>query len=115
MRLMLLAVVAAIGLATAAFYIARPAIMPDELEPEPCIGEECGPGGSSAEESLALRFAPVVYLADNVTDCSLSRGDFRPVPVEIVLGNQAVVLRQRGQAEAKSGVTAADLYEKGGD
>jgi hypothetical protein len=115
MRLKLFALVAAISVATAAFFLAKPALMPDDNKGEPCVGDDCGAGGSSAEEELAQRFAPVVYLADSVTDCGLSAGDFRPVPVETVLGNQAVSLRQHGQSESATGATAPDLYKKGSD
>lgn len=114
MRLKLFALVSLIAVVSGAFFLLRPVVLPGEPEPEPCTGPNCGPAGLSAEEQLAERYAPVIYLADSVTDCSLTDGDFRPVPVETVLGKVEVTLRDSsGQVAAKPAATAADLYNLG--
>jgi hypothetical protein len=104
MRLKLFAFVAAIAVATAVFYIMRPAILPSEEEPEPCIGAACGAGGTSAEEDLA---APPRRLSDRRSHGLQSEGRrLPPVPVEVVLVNGPCAL---GRDLVKA-ATAADLY-----
>ncbi|MGE0059544.1 MAG: hypothetical protein AB7T32_16305 [Dehalococcoidia bacterium] len=113
MRIKLLALVALIAAVTAAYFLLKPVVLPGEPPEEPCVGDDCGPQGPSAEQRLAERYAPVVYLADQVTDCNDKTGDFKPVPVDIVLGNSQVALFQGRDGQPKAGPTAADLYDGG--
>ncbi|MGE0539302.1 MAG: hypothetical protein AB7R89_03900 [Dehalococcoidia bacterium] len=47
----------------------------------------------SAEEQLAGRFAPIVYLKDQDEPCDTDGEPFFPAPVEVVLGDATVVLK----------------------
>jgi hypothetical protein len=115
MRMKLLALVALAAVAIAAYFILKPVVLPEEEPAEPCTGEACGPQGLTAEERLAERYAPIVYLEDEVTDCSEKTGDFKPVPVDIVLRNSNVTLYQGRDQPALAGPTAANLYEGGSE
>ncbi|HEY1316856.1 MAG TPA: hypothetical protein VGF10_06550 [Gaiella sp.] len=70
---------------------------------------------TSPAQQLADRYAPVVVLKNEPTPCSKSGERWRPVPVEIVLGNPEILLRGPGKKHPIVDVapTAADLYRKG--
>jgi hypothetical protein len=115
-RQTLLIFVGSVAVVIAASFALHPVVTPGEEGEEPCVGPDCGSEAALAEQRLADRYAPIVYLADEVTDCNIKNGDFRPVPVEVVFGNPSVALRHaRGQEEPKMAPTAADLHERGSE
>lgn len=64
----------------------------------------------TAEEELAAKYAPIMELREQTDSCG--REAYRPMPVEVVLGNPSVRLVQPGPDGPSSiwGPTAADLY-----
>jgi hypothetical protein len=69
---------------------------------------------ASPTQELANRYAPIMELADQAKPCT--RGEpWRPVPVDIVLGNPDILLKGpgRGHPVVKRAPTAADLFDKG--
>lgn len=68
-----------------------------------------------AERRLAERFAPVVILKEQVEDCDTSGEPFTPAPVEIVLDNPEVLLRQVGRDDPVllRAPGASDLFRLG--
>jgi hypothetical protein len=77
---------------------------------------------ASPEQQLAERFAPIAMLRGQSAACDRSGEGYFPAPVEVVLGNQAVVLKQRidGGSSATDpvvvrGPTAQDLAGLGDD
>jgi hypothetical protein len=64
---------------------------------------------ASARQQLADRFAPVVLLVDQGRDCDTTGEPYRPVPVEAVLGQPDVVLRDAAGRVLVTAPTAADL------
>ncbi len=68
---------------------------------------------STAEEQLAAKYGPIVYLKEQEHDCDGKGEAYYPAPVETVLGNPDVVLRDgKGNVVAEA-PTAGDLYGKG--
>jgi hypothetical protein len=74
------------------------------------------------EEQLALRYAPIAYLKVQSAPCDAKGEPYAPAPVEVVLNDSQVVLRERSAAKKSSGdpvVTTApataDLAGKNGD
>ncbi len=64
-------------------------------------------------EQLATRYAPVLQLKQQSSDCNSNGDPYNPEPVEIVLGNPAIELRQRtssGNHVIATAPTAADLF-----
>lgn len=75
---------------------------------------KAGPSSAqgSAETELAERYAPVIARKAQQRNCDNHGEAFRPVPVDVVLGRNDVVLR--GPAgERIAAPTAADLYGRG--
>jgi len=74
-----------------------------------------------AEERLAARYSPIAYLKTQKKPCDDSGEPFTPGPVESVVGNPAVVLREAvgiGLSEDPvdaHGPSAADLAAQGSD
>ncbi len=68
--------------------------------------------GDAARE-LAERYAPVVFVKPQDAPCDTGGEPFEPAPVEIVLDNPEVFLRQVGNGDpvAMSGPSAADLFD----
>lgn len=71
----------------------------------------------TAEEQLAARYTPVVYLRRQTAPCDRTGEPYLPAPVETVLDDPAVTLRQINPAGGpdaviKSGPVAADLAGK---
>jgi hypothetical protein len=73
------------------------------------------------EEQLALRYAPIAYLKTQTAPCDSKGEPYAPAPVDVVLGDPQVVLRERSDAKKSSGdpivttaPTAADLAGKNG-
>ncbi|MGH2610860.1 MAG: hypothetical protein ACRDHF_17400, partial [Tepidiformaceae bacterium] len=68
---------------------------------------------SAAEQELASKYAPILYMHAQSEGCS--DGDpFVPAPVEIVLDKPSIALLQTaGELGAVTGPTAADLFAKG--
>jgi hypothetical protein len=66
-----------------------------------------------AETELAQKFARVMLLMEHEAVCAKEGEPYTPIPVDIVLGNAQVALRQVGNNEAvvKWGPTARDLYD----
>ena len=76
-------------------------------------------GAAAAEDDaakqLAERYAPIVVTPPKAEPCGKAGESFRPVPVDVVLGNPQVTLREKSGAEVKTAPTAADLYGLGDD
>ncbi|MBA3716607.1 MAG: hypothetical protein H0W87_00045 [Actinobacteria bacterium] len=70
--------------------------------------------GTSADQRLADRYAPVVALREQKKECGPGE-PYRPISVEAVLGNSEVTLRGPGKGDpvVKTGPTGADLFGKG--
>lgn len=80
----------------------------------PCRQAE--PRPISAEEELAQKYAPVVYVAAQEKPCDPAGEAFEPLPVEAVLGNPGVVLRRESDPGfVKPAPLAADLFGEGLD
>lgn len=67
----------------------------------------------SPEERLAERHAPIVMIKAQDGPCDTNGEPFEPAPVEIVLDNPEIFLRQVGNGDpvAVRGPTSADLYD----
>lgn len=79
---------------------------------------EAGPSSTSwqptaAERQLAQKYAPVMMLKQHPAECSKDGEPYTPIPVDVVLGNPQVALRQVGNHDAvvKWGPTAHDLFD----
>ncbi len=69
---------------------------------------------TSPEQELVVRHAPVLMLQQQVHDCGPGE-PYDPVPVEVVLGNPEVALRQVGTGDpvVRWGITAEELADYG--
>ena len=65
-----------------------------------------------AREALADAYVPVVYLKHQEGPCDPKGEAYYPAPVEIVLGNPNVALKNADGAIVTEGPTAADLFSK---
>src|SRR5262245_47997927 len=67
----------------------------------------------NADLELAQRYAPVVFVRPQDAPCDTNGEPFEPAPVEIVLDNPEVFLRQVGNGDPvkSSGPSAADLFD----
>src|SRR3989304_10544448 len=63
----------------------------------------------SPEAGLAARYAPVLYLREQTRECDRAGGAYEPRPVEIVLENPEVALRQSDGRLVKFAPTARGL------
>lgn len=64
------------------------------------------------DEELAQRFAPVIILQKQDEDCDSDGEPFLPAPVDVVFGDDTVVLRHGPEQDpAKSPVSDADLFQ----
>lgn len=75
---------------------------------------------SAATQELVERYLPVIYVREQEADCARppEAGEpYRPVPVELVLGNDAVLLRDgaNGDAVLGEGVEGPELATYGED
>lgn len=63
-------------------------------------------------QELAERFAPIIMIKSQDDDCDPDGEPYGPFPIDIVLGNPEVVLRQVGNGDpvVKVAPTAADLF-----
>ncbi|MGH2586086.1 MAG: hypothetical protein ACRDJE_14330 [Dehalococcoidia bacterium] len=75
-----------------------------------CTAAPVGMQQATAEEQLAEKYAPIVYLREQPDACEPEA--FQPMPVDVVLGNPRVRLVRPGPEgrEVKTAPTAADLY-----
>jgi hypothetical protein len=66
-----------------------------------------------AELELAQRYAPVVFVRPQEEPCDTDGEPFEPAPVEIVLDNPEIFLRQVGNGDpvAMTGPAAADIFD----
>jgi hypothetical protein len=66
------------------------------------------------EEQLVAKYAPIVYLGWQDKECDEDGDPFDPAPVEIVLDNPEVTLRQNvpGRPVVMDGPTAKDVFGK---
>ncbi len=96
-------------------------LAPGAAARETCISQAvCLPGvapstqsAPAAREQLAAQYAPIVYLKRQEEACDTRGEAFYPAPVEIVLGNPDVALKDADGNVVAEGPTAADLYNKG--
>lgn len=80
----------------------------------PALGaaQEPAPGDAAADEQLAQKYAPIVYLKRQEFACDSEGEPWLPAPVEIAFADEAVHLRQYPEATAlKAAPTATDLAE----
>jgi hypothetical protein len=75
--------------------------------------------GASAEEQLAQKYAPIAMLRQQTASCDKKGEGYFPAPVDLVLGNPEVALKQIGSTDSsaddpviKMGPTAQDLAGK---
>ena len=63
-------------------------------------------------QELAERFAPIIMIKSQEADCDVDGEPYGPYPIDIVLDNPEVVLRQVGNGDpvVKVAPTAADLF-----
>jgi hypothetical protein len=57
----------------------------------------------SAEEQIALKFAPIAYLKEQDHPCDSTGEPYEPAPVDVVLDDDQVVLREQSDAARASG------------
>jgi hypothetical protein len=73
---------------------------------------------SSPEQQLADRFAPIAYLRQQEEPCDRKGEGYFPAPIEVILGNPSVALKQNTADNADDdpivmmGPTAQDLADK---
>lgn len=74
----------------------------------------------TAEEQIALKFAPIAYLKEQDHPCDSTGEPYAPAPVDVVLDDGQVVLREQSDAAKASGdpvivtgPSASDLAGKG--
>ena len=72
-------------------------------------------GPTDLEQELADKYAPAMMLAEQDHPCDDKGEQYIPMPVEAVLGNPQVALRQLGSSNpvVMWGPTAKDLYGLG--
>ncbi len=99
----------ALATLAAGVLLLRPA---DHAHAEPALQE-----ASTAEEQLAEKYAPIVYVREQDEECDKNGEAYEPVAVELLLDNPDVVLRQdaRGQPVVAEGPSASDLFQGGDD
>jgi hypothetical protein len=75
-----------------------------------CASPRSSAQEGTAEEQLAAKYAPIVYLREQPSRCEPEA--FQPMPVEVVLGNPRVTLVRPGPdgRTVQPAPTAADLY-----
>ena len=82
--------------------------------PEGCDSPTYALSARSADEELARKHAPIVYLPRKTTACDAAGSAIRPIPVDTVLGNREIVLRKLNDPDfSLYGPTAADLAREG--
>lgn len=88
------------------------AVLLTMLAPSPASAQS---SDDSAESELAERHAPIVYVGAQDEWCDTDGESFEPAPVDIVLDNPEVFLRQVGNGDpvAMRGPGAADVFELG--
>ena len=107
-RWRLLAVGVLIALGVIGYFVVNEGV---GLDPEACATgcEPLQPPEIITEDALVRRYAPILYLRNQSAACRDDGDPFDPVPVDVVLGNPAITLRN-GRDLVKSGPTAADLF-----
>jgi hypothetical protein len=82
--------------------------------PEGCESPAYERTPRSADEELARKHAPIVYLPRQTGVCDAAGSAIKPVPVDIILDNPEIVLRKQGEdGFAIYGPTATDLANEG--
>jgi hypothetical protein len=78
------------------------------------VSGHSGLGQHTAEEQLVARYAPIVYLGRQDEECDEDGDPFDPAPVEIVLDNPEVTLREDapGKPVVMEGPGAQDIFDK---
>ena len=88
-------------------------------EPGECDAPSIRPQTENAEEELAAKYAPIVYLKEQESDCDSDGEAFDPIAVELLFDPAlGVTLRQNdGEMDpiVTDAPTAADLFGKGED
>jgi hypothetical protein len=99
---------AAVAASALSVALASPTGAQETAEDAPAVGQ---PG--SPEQQLAERYTPVVFVRPQSGPCDRNGEQFEPAPVDIVLDNREVFLRQVGNDDPvlMSGPTAADLFD----
>jgi hypothetical protein len=79
----------------------------------PAAAQEPGQSEASPELELAERYSPVVFVKPQDAPCDTDGEPFQPSPVEIVLDNPEIFLRQVGNHDpvAMAGPSAADIFD----
>lgn len=67
---------------------------------------------SAAETALAEKYSPRLYIGGTASSCRGKAVAERPLPVQAVLGNASVTLREAGTSYSLSPVGTAALYQK---
>ena len=67
---------------------------------------------SATEVALASKYSPRLYIGGTASSCRGTAVAERPLPVDAVLDNPAVTLREAGTSYSLSPVGAAGLYQK---
>jgi hypothetical protein len=80
----------------------------------PARAQDPPDGAGSAELELAQRYAPVVFVKPQDAPCDTNGEQFEPAPVEVVLDNPEIFLRQVGNGDpvAVTGPSAADIFDR---
>ena len=86
----------------------------DAATSQDCGDRLAGPQQSTADEELAAKYAPIVYLREQQEECDSGGEAYDPASVEIVLDNPAVTLRRdaRGRPVEVESPGAKDLFDK---
>jgi hypothetical protein len=79
----------------------------------PVRAQEPGDGADSPEVELAERYAPVVFVKPQDAPCDTNGEPFEPAPVEVVLDNPEIFLRQVGNGDPVgiTGPSAAEIFD----
>ena len=87
-----------------------------ETRPGGCRSTVPNTQATEAEQRLAEKFAPIVYLKEQDEDCDSNGEPYDPAPVELVLDNPVVTLRRttdgREELIVTEAPTSADLFDK---
>src|SRR5262245_394550 len=70
---------------------------------------------TSDAEALAQKYAPIIVTKNQEAPCDENGEAYRPVPVDVLLNRDDVVVRNEDGSVAITGPSAADLYNAGAD
>lgn len=81
----------------------------------PAAAAEISDPTGDAAQQLAGRYSPIFMLREQSADCDTEGEPFAPMPVDVILDNPDVLLRQAGEADpiVTRAPSAGDLYERG--